>query len=327
MKFASLLSCALGVLALSGCQTNQRVSVHPDDMTPAPKPNSGLPVEPAPDPTKATTPEAGTSETTPEKPEKPRTPAQIARDKMKETAAAAVQPIKVATPGSDRWQKAPISIADFAKKVDGAIAGLKGVAGGFEMDLRNAQLQGTQAGQFLIADPTIYRIDFADVDHPTGVQRYQANGKTKSVRLSDGKLVTSPLSKSPGAGKPSTADFYRYFSKIAFEALAESRPTWVPLMEQFRQQGYKQSLEIKEMNSGGVMRPYYRLLMSRKGIGLNAFEARFDGIRFVPLTMKMNATDAKQRPITAEWRGEWHFNQSVKEAILHPESANKPKTP
>lgn len=330
MKKVLLCTCVSLILVLNGCQTNQQVSLKPEDMQPN-RPASS----PTSDENSTPAVEGGTTQTSSEKTAEPSvnpapesSPEKIAQDKLDQSNKAAIRVPSVAKPGSDGWTKANLSVSEFAAKVDLALMNLKNVAGTFEMDLRNAEMEGTQSGEFLVADSKVFRVDFVDVDHPNGISRTVADGRQRTVRTYEGISKPTPVdAKGVALDTSAVSKFYRFYSKTAFETLTEKRPTWVPLLNTLSSQGYSSSLETKQLDSGGVMRPYFRLILSRKGGGLNEFEARFDGLRFVPLTMKMRAQDAKGRPITGEWRGAWHFEQQVRDLILKSVPSNQPKAP
>lgn len=237
--------------------------------------------------------------------------AEIAKQERDQVEATKVS---VAQPGSNGWKLAKIDLLAFGTMLDDASKNWSDIAGSFEMTLQNTEMRGQQLGKFLISDKSLYRIEYVDVEDPTGPNVVRADGTNKLI-LNGKQPVKKSLVNQPGQPL-AVGTFYRLFTRQAFETFTEGRPTWEPVISDLRRQGYSVTLESKDMESGGVMRPFYRLIAKKPGQGLNAFEARFDGIRLVPLTMKMNATSADYKPITAEWRAIWNFNQKVKAKLI-----------
>lgn len=299
-RFAIIVFIAL----LAGCQPNQSV-VEPKRGGATSKPDSSN--EQA---------QGKTPSTTAENVQKPPAAPETVKKQIAKQQANQAKPVQVAVgePGTNSWKAASLDPVTFAGKLDNATKNWKQIAGSFEMTLQNTQVKGQQVGTFMIEDNSLYKIEYVDIEHPTGPNLVRADGQNRVIL--HGK---DPMKKTPVAQQGSAAEvkrFYTLFSRQVFETFTEGRPTWKPIMENLSQEGFKITLESKNMESGGVMRPFYRLIATKPGIGLNAFEARFDGIRLVPLTMKMNATDPKGKPIVAEWRSIWNFNQKVKDKLV-----------
>lgn len=289
---------------LVGCQATQTVV----------EPKGGNNSESAVLPTPSVPPASGSSGAKPSDPQRvsgKKITAEIAKQERDQVEATKVS---VAQPGSNGWKLAQIDPLAFGTMLDDASRKWSDIAGSFEMTLQNTEMRGQQLGKFLISDQSLYRIEYVDVEDPTGPNVVRADGTNKLI-LNGKQPVKKSLVNQPGQPLSAGA-FYRLFTRQAFETFTEGRPTWGPVLSNLKQQGYSVTLESKDMESGGVMRPFYRLIAKKPGQGLNAFEARFDGIRLVPLTMKMNATSANGKPITAEWRAIWNFNQKVKAKLI-----------
>ncbi|MCC6686259.1 MAG: hypothetical protein IT205_04645 [Fimbriimonadaceae bacterium] len=291
-------------LMLVGCQATQTVV----------EPKGGSKSESSDRPSPIVPNVADNSDENPSDPQKvseKKITAEIAKQERDQVEATRVT---VAQPGSNGWRLAKVDPLAFGAMLDDASKKWSDIAGSFEMTLQNTEMRGQQLGKFLISDKSLYRIEYVDVGDPTGPNVVRADGKNKLI-LNGKQPVKKGLVGQPGQPL-AKGMFYRLFTRQAFEPFTEGRPTWEPVLSNLKQQGYSVTLESKDMESGGVMRPFYRLIAKKPGQGLNAFEARFDGIRLVPLTMKMNATSADGKPITAEWRAIWNFNQQVKDKLI-----------
>lgn len=335
MKLTQIGPSLIALCLIAGCSQKQGYDVPPDAKPGASNVPDERPVDidatvpkPAGEPNVASPngqpPKADETE------EPKKTSEQVGREKLAAAKEGIVKPPVIVKPGTDGWSASTLTLADFAKRVDTAIGQLTDVAGGFEVELRNGELEGTQNGTFLVSDASIYRVDYVDIAAPTTLRRITANGKSKKILAAKGwgQPVAATTVGAPVDARI-VAELPRMFSRIVFESLTERRATWGPMISQLEKQGYQVTLESKNIPTGGVNRPYLRLVASRKGKGANDFEVRLDGIRFVPLTIRMNGTDEKGRPITATWRGAWEFNQKVKEQILNPKApvTNSSQTP
>ncbi len=335
MKLTQFGPSLLALFLIAGCSQKQGYNVPPEAKPSA----STVPDERPVDidttvPKPAAEPDVASPNGQPPKANETDAPKQTSeqagRKKLADTKQGIVKPPVIVKPGTDGWSASTLTLADFAKRVDDAIGQLTDVAGGFEVELRNGELEGSQNGAIWISDPSIYRVDYVDIAAPTTLRRTTADGKSKKVLAAKGwgQPVAANKVGAPVDGKIVT-ELPRLFSRIVFESLTERRPTWGPLVTQLEKQGYEVTLESKNIPTGGVNRPYLRLVASRQGKGVNNFEVRLDGIRFVPLTIRMNGIDEKGRPITANWRAAWQFNQKVKEQILNPKAVatNATQTP
>ncbi|MBL8060254.1 MAG: hypothetical protein JNK63_06015 [Chthonomonas sp.] len=303
-----LIYLAIGAILLAGCQPQQSV-VEPKDEH-VQRETTTTPI----DPTGSTGP---TATTEPKETEQdPAKTTEEVKKQLSQREAEQSRPVQVlvAKPGSNGWVPAGVEVAAFAVKLDKATENWKQVAGSFEMTLQNTKVKGKQIGTFLIEDKSLYKIDYVDVDYPTGPNLMRADGTNRTIHNGSKPVKKMPLGQKGEA--PDVKHLHTLFSRQIFETLTEGRPTWEPVIDHLKKSGFKVTLESKNMESGGVMRPFYRLIATKPGIGLNAFEARFDGIRLVPLTIRVNATEPNNKPIVAEWRAIWNFNQKVKDRLV-----------
>ncbi len=315
MPRLSSLCLLVSALVLVGCNQAPRGTVRVEDSDPTkrevatneggpgqPMSSEAQPVEPG-NPTTD-----GHEQPTPGAPSNP--------GKISEIENPTIERPEIKPVGTDGWIALAQTPEEFGQTVDRAISSLSNVAGTFNIELRNESMEGSKSGQFLIASSAQYAIDTVDIDKPTVLNRTLANGSTKKSLSENGWTAPQAVSaQGKPVGQKVSNTLSRNFSRLMFESLTERRPTWSPVLKSLEAEGFRVTLETKSISTSGVMRPYTRLVATRDGVGLNEFEVRFDGIRHVPLTVRMVSTAASGKPVTSEWRGKWKFNQKVSDEI------------
>lgn len=317
----------LAALVLAGCQQAPRPKLTEEDLKPngsgsAQTDSPSGQIEPDPGAGEPNTPqEPGSAARKPEEAPAPKTP-----PGMPPADRPIVRPPVVVKPESDGWKPVSFSQSEFTSRLDKAMTDLRDVAGSYEIELRNLELEGTQQGTFVIHDSTLYAIEGLTIDKPTAPRRFQADGEKKSALGPTGWGKEIPVTALQAPPNVTANQLVNEFPLLVFSGVFNRRPLWDKLVTNLENEGYTLHLETKDIAMQGRPRPFYRLVAKKEGSGLNTFEMRIDGIRWVPLTIRVLATGSGGKPITAEWRAQWSFNQKV-EKVLREGRGFNPQQP
>lgn len=221
---------------------------------------------------------------------------------------------RITPAGTGGWMEAKLSPGEVGQKMDRALQSLKGLEAGYDVELENGEVVGTASGRIRVVDPTRYQVEYLVLADPTLSRRVLADGRQKKVFSREG--WSRPQSLRGGtqrSGRELVEQFPDRFSQWVIEPLTSGQPVWSSLLPELEREGFTVEVEARQMVVNGQMRPFLRVVAERSGgsPGLQRLELRLDGVRYVPLTIRMIGQDAQQRPLKADWRARWLFNQKV----------------
>lgn len=262
-----------------------------------------------PDSAKGTKPGANPTNPAPEAPNKtPSVPSDSASPsekqivkKIEERAKGIQSPFAPNPVAAEGWKKSSIKAAELGKRVDQAVASLKGVYGESSLYVKNKELEGNNSAKFKIKDRTTYAIQYQLPDTPTVTNRLIADGKKKVV-LEDGKWLPQQTEDS------SLTAFKGNFTKKIFSPLTASSHEWSSVLSDLSngKSGYTTVIEEKQMSASGRTFSYIRVV-AKKG-NESTLEARFDAKRFVPLTIRLTQKDKTGFETQYQWQAKWSFD-------------------
>lgn len=321
---AALLAAAL----LAGCRRDEPESASsspnppqvatPQTMDPAGGGRSGGGA-PAPDtgPVTANPPAVGQ---TPRSPSAPR----VNRDGVPQQPT-----FKISGAGEDGWSKSELSAAELGAKLDKAIAALKDASADANITVENEELQGQLRLNIDVANPETYKVEYVLVSNPQETHFAVANGKKRSRFEKSVWAAPKPAASQGEAvdGRKLLSTWADRFPNDALRSLTDRQPTWGPLLQALErgELGFKMIVETKTMPVAGQPRPFYRVLAERPGAEPLRFEMRFDGTRFVPLTLRSNRERPGGRPDKAQWTAGWKFGQKVDPSKFEVPGEPKPR--
>lgn len=214
------------------------------------------------------------------------------------------------------WTTVPTPPQELARSVDQAIFGLEGARATFLISASDDRGKGTTSGSWLVLDKDRFFIEFARSDRVELMKALIANGTEFATSSPTGWSNPSPL---PSGWKDSVSDtwpkFISYFPLMLARPLYARTAVFEPLIQALGSKGYRVQYQVAESEYNGKTRPFARLLATPPRGGLKV-DMRFDGIRLVPLTIRL--IDERAKPIPKEylWTAEWSFEQEFEESVF-----------
>ncbi len=226
--------------------------------------------------------------------------------KIEEKAKSIQSPFASNRTAAEGWRKSAIKPAELGKKVDQAMAGLKGVYGEASLYVKNKELEGNNSANFKIKDKSTYSIQYQLPGTPTELNRLVADGKQK-VLWEHGKWLPQQ------SEDPSITAFQGSFPKKIFSPLTSNSPEWSRLLSDLAggKSGYTSVIEEKQMSANGRTFNYIRIV-AKKGKEAT-IEARFDAKRLVPLTIRITQKDKNGFESQYQWQAKWSFDNQFPE--------------
>lgn len=298
MRSLQWVGLAVGVL-LVGCQPESQPTRANSASSVAANANAPEPsVKRTPEPEPTPTPE-------PEKqPEATKAPVE-APAKVPTVADAS----KISPAATDGWSKTDVSPRKLAETLDTSLSDIKSATGRFRLVLdKGKEGAGHDQGEIVIADSTRYSIDWFRSHKLGTILRVRANGTYRRELTEKGWGPIERLSEQKSRdGLPLVKIWKDACSKLMFRPVIDRKPIWSPLITEFQAQGYSVRTEIKTMEVNGKPRPFYRFVVFKSDPKATRYEMRFDGIRMVPLTIKIEEPGKE----LVQWSGEWSFSQPI----------------
>jgi hypothetical protein len=242
-------------------------------------------------------------------------PAKVNRDGVPQQRA-----FEIDGAGQDGWRPARLTPQQLGERIDRALLSLRGAEADARMDVENERLRGRMNLEIRVASPEAFRVEYVLVSDPTVTHFTVADGN-KRARFERGAWSAAAAADAPGTGAPADATIATWGDRFAGDALrtlTERRPTWAPMLSALGrgERGFRTVIETKTMPVAGQPRPFYRVLAERPGPEKVRYEMRFDGTRFVPLTMRVHRERANQPPIRAQWSAGWRFGRTVDQSLF-----------
>ncbi len=208
------------------------------------------------------------------------------------------------------WEATSTDALEVAKQLDQSVAALRNAHAKFTLSVQDEAGSGNSRGEVMIAGPNQYLVDFYRTTEPTRILRAVADGQRRATLRQDGWSEVEPVptkwSKSTERVLPLWS---RLFPRTMFRPLIEAQPVYEPLVRELRKSGFSVRYEVAEVELNGDYRPAGRILAAPPVAGRHEIEIRLDGIRMVPLTIRM-VRNAPAREII--WTASWAFDQKFK---------------
>jgi hypothetical protein len=222
-------------------------------------------------------------------------------------------PIKeIAKEGSKGWKRSDLSPSQLGKKIDAAIAGLRGLDGGALLLLDIPEGKGEVRTALKVANPNKYMIQYNVV--PTLAENHTliADGIDKVESFKNAWSKPVPVASQGKAWDQRTIvkRWPEEFNRIMLMPLADRQPVWEKLLVGLTkgEEGYRSSLERQTFTWNNQTKPYYRLVANRPSDKAE-MEIFVDGATFVPLTIIIKRrVDGKEHKV--QWQAKWKFGAS-----------------
>lgn len=311
---------SLGVLALLlvGCNKPSKPPIEDDEYSQQVAANSGTAPnsEESTTPETATKPEPGPPKIKPEDIPKPGPKPAIAplkentkSDRVAGDGHKQEKPFAVPGAGTDGWKGSQLTALDLGNRMDVALLGLKGAYSEATTFLRDHEMEGKTPTKLSIQDDENYKIEYPNPSHPTEAYILIGN-KGARARMVESKWQSDDfIAGNPGAIK----DWLENPVGQIFNGFAQQKPLWAKLLSEFvgRGEGFSTVIEQKEMSVNGKPRMFYRLLAERKGNLPATVEVRIDGLRQLPVTIRVNRKIDAKKESFLQWNAGWTFEKPI----------------
>jgi len=212
--------------------------------------------------------------------------------------------------GTEGWQRSRLSALDLGTKLDRAGKELKSAYGEATFWVQNQEMQGHNTAKIRVVDGADYEIEYQMPADPVVTEIVVAGHGKRMMLPNKGawKLVSAVV---PPRNRL-LAEWESSFPRAMFGNLS-GEAVWSPVLQDLLagKGGYRAVLEEKSMTVNGRSVLFYRVLAERPGAKSSRIEMRFDGTRFVPLTIKVNRTPAGKKPELVQWNARWAFGQPL----------------
>lgn len=228
--------------------------------------------------------------------------------------------------GEGNWKTGGIAGTDLAARIGKAIQTMKGVEGKSRTVLKTPAGNGMVQSDVKIQDGKTYVIQFPVIKDLPEAGEIRANGRVRASRNGEGKLgPQKPVAtKAPEAALPPAkiaANWPKEFPRLAFLGLTDGKDAWKPLLEQltsgkagFNTEISKRTMEYKKRQITSYRVVARRTPAAEKKLGPCEMEMVFDGMRYLPVTIRVNMTDPKGHEWKVLWQAGWNFQKTFKPA-------------
>lgn len=229
------------------------------------------------------------------------------------------KPESVAT--GKEWKKTSVVTKDLINSIAKATANMRDTQGRADISFQNYEGNGTMSAYYRIQDPSTYQLDLPNLIGMPVLSQITANGMlkqsfhggkfTKAVKL-DFRSFYSSI-KTNELAMAWTTDFV----PLMFRGLIDRNDGWQTLLTAFGDPkgNYTFTTQQRDMTYQGHVIRNYRFLINRKAAaakkeGKLEMEIVVDGTRYIPVTVRVDATDTKGNVFRANWSAQWNFKQT-----------------
>jgi len=228
--------------------------------------------------------------------------------------------------GVDRdkdWKASTLSLTELTARVARMTSQPKGVYGFYQMLAQTSEGRGVYTGEMKFQQPNIFKVNWVLIKPDPLNGTYVANGKTRQLFF-DGQLrpptaVSKPFSSATTDPAQLVSRFSNEFPRFLFQGATDGKDAWTPLINAWSKGagGYKLTLQERSMVFQNRTFRSFRIKLVRnataaKKLGESTVEIIFDGVRYLPITVREIRRDLNKKPWVVQWSGNYKFNQTFK---------------
>lgn len=226
---------------------------------------------------------------------------------------AATEQGQEATP-AQTWSPTSTDALEVAKQLDQSLYELRNAEARFSIVSEDSELSGQSTGTIKIGGSGQYRLEYFRTNALNQLLLVVGNGRERRLLRNDG---WGPITRVPTRwskeASPILGQWNALFPRLAFRALTEAQPGYEPLVRELRQQGFEVKYEVSEFKINESYRPVGRIFATAPDRARHDIEIRLDGIRMVPLTIRMERKEPRREII---WTASWNFEQMFEPSVF-----------
>jgi len=226
--------------------------------------------------------------------------------------------------GTQNWTASKLSGKELASKIGSAMSSLRATYGKTISTIKTPIGTGQVTSEIKIQDNKTYSIQFPVVGTMPETGEIRSDGKRRAFTGPNGAFkdrfpinVPSPEAKL-GTSQISSS-WPKRFPRLAFLGLTDAKDPWLPVISDLvsGKSGFKTEVSERISDFRGRKLRNYRIVAKRtaaaaKTLGPCEIEMVFDGVRYLPVTMRVNTKFPKEGEFKIQWQSGWNFNQKFK---------------
>ena len=231
---------------------------------------------------------------------------------------------EIAPTGTQKWTASKLSGKELASKIGSAMRSLKATYGRSISTIKTPIGTGQVTSEIKIQDDKIYSIQFPVVGTMPETGEVRSDGKRRAFTGPNGAFKDRfPINVPSPEAKLSTnqisSSWPKRFPRLAFLGLTDAKDPWMPVISDLvsGKSGFKTEVSERTMESKGKKVRNFRIIAKRnptaaKSLGPCEIEMVFDGVLYLPVTMRVNTKFPKEGEFKILWQSGWNFNQKFK---------------
>ncbi len=224
--------------------------------------------------------------------------------------------------GEGVWKKTSLTPAALADRIGKAIREMKGTYGEAISTIKTPRENGQVKCFIKVQDYKTYSIQTLQLAAMPGLSEVRSDGNKKAQTSPTGgfgkpRPISSSGPEAALAGKQLVEKWPTLFPKLAFLGLTDGKDAWRPYMTSLMSgaSGFKGEIAERKMKWQGRDVISYRITARRtpdaaKKLGPCEIEMVIDGVRYLPVTIKVNRTEAAGGEWKVLWQAGYNFNKT-----------------
>lgn len=226
--------------------------------------------------------------------------------------------------GTQNWTASKLSGKELASKIGSAMRSMKGTYGRTISTIKTPTGTGQVTSEIKVQDNKVYSIQFMVIGVMPETGEVRADGKRRAFTGPNGAFkdrlpITVPSPEAKLSSNQIASNWPKRFPRLAFLGLTDAKDPWVPVISDLLsgKSGFKTEVSERVSDFRGRKLRNYRIVAKRspaaaKTLGPCEIEMVFDGVRFLPVTMRVNTKYPKEGEFKVQWQSGWNFNQKFK---------------
>ncbi len=218
------------------------------------------------------------------------------------------QVFKIEGAGKEGWSRSTLSAQDLGRKIDDALINLKATYIRLSLYCQDAEKRGLNTGDASINDKDNYKILYQVPTDPTRSRIVISQAGRRKQLIGDQWNDAQPPTVEPAALRKRWAMNFPYELFGPLYGNAHTFATLLPALTS-SSDGFHAVVEQKTIMFRQQPATFYRVLAEQPSTKTR-YEMRFDGRRFVPVTIRINSVDASGKDLLVQWNGDWRFDRN-----------------
>lgn len=226
--------------------------------------------------------------------------------------------------GTQLWTPSKMPAKELASKIGAAMKNLKATYGKTISTIKTPTGTGQVTSEVKIQDNKHYSIQYMVIGVMPETGEVRADGTRRAVTGPKGaflerKPIFVPTPEASLSPSQISKSWPKKFPRLVFLGVTDGRDPWGPVIADLAagKNGFKTEISERTMNHQGKQFRSVRLVAKRtataaKTLGPCEIEMVFDGVRYLPVTMRVTTKLPKEGEYRVQWQSGWNFNQKFK---------------